>query len=455
MTTHTKTSPQDSQPELVHRETLRKFGVERYAALQGSRRRNGYFHRYLTRMVSYNVLPGSRVLDIGCAGGDMLAALKPAHGVGIDINPAAIAAAKEAHPELTFHEMAAEDVAKLGETFDYIILSGVLPQLYDLHTALEALRSVCHDRTRIIVTTFSRLWQPVVRISEAIGWKARVPEESWIPPVEVKSLLEQCDLPIVTQKHAILWPLGVPLLSNAVNRWLTPLPVLNHMSLCTLTVARMVPRTNRMEVPKSVTVIVPARNEAGNIQPLLERIPQLGEKTEVIFVEGNSTDNTWEVVQKAVAEYRGPHAVSCCKQTGKGKGGCGAAGVRQGDGGNPDDFGCGYLGSAGGIDAVCGFAGAAAVRVRQRVAAGVSDGKEGDAVFEHDRQQVLWVDVYVPAGAEVARHAVRDEGAAAGGLREDRGEPGVLRGFRSVRGFRFAVRGGAVELEDRGRAGAL
>ena len=320
MTTHTKTSPQDSQPELVHRETLRKFGVERYAALQGSRRRNGYFHRYLTRMVSYNVLPGSRVLDIGCAGGDMLAALKPAHGVGIDINPAAIAAAKEAHPELTFHEMAAEDVAKLGETFDYIILSGVLPQLYDLHTALEALRSVCHDRTRIIVTTFSRLWQPVVRISEAIGWKARVPEESWIPPVEVKSLLEQCDLPIVTQKHAILWPLGVPLLSNAVNRWLTPLPVLNHMSLCTLTVARMVPRTNRMEVPKSVTVIVPARNEAGNIQPLLERIPQLGEKTEVIFVEGNSTDNTWEVVQKAVAEYRGPHAVSCCKQTGKGKG---------------------------------------------------------------------------------------------------------------------------------------
>jgi glycosyltransferase involved in cell wall biosynthesis len=82
----------------------------------------------------------------------------------------------------------------------------------------------------------------------------------------------------------------------------------------------MLPRTNRLALPKCVSVIVPARNEAGNIRPLLERIPKLGEKTEVIFVEGNSTDDTWDVVQKTVAEYAGPHTVSCCKQAGRGKG---------------------------------------------------------------------------------------------------------------------------------------
>ena len=268
--------------------------------------------------MSHQILPGSRVLDIGCATGEMLAAVKPGYGVGIDISPAAIEEARRKHPELTFHEMAAEEVAKLGETFDYVILSGVLPQLYDLHTALEAIRSVCHDRTRVIVTTFSRLWQPAIRFGEMIGWKARVPDESWIPPAEVRSILAQCDFDIVSQKDGILLPIGIPLVSDLVNRWLAPF--FDFFNLCTVTVGRAVPRTNRLEIPRSVSVIIPARNEAGNIKPLLDRVPAMGEKTEVIFIEGNSTDDTWDVIQRTVAEYQGQFAVSYYKQTGKGKG---------------------------------------------------------------------------------------------------------------------------------------
>jgi SAM-dependent methyltransferase len=307
-------------PELRHRQAIKSFGEANHARLQGSRRRNRYFHRYLTKVLRHQVLPGCRVLDIGCASGDLLSVLRPSYGVGIDINGAAIADARKKHPGLTFHEMAAEDVGKLHETFDYVILSGVLPQLYDLHTALEAIRSVCHDRTRIIVTTFSRLWQPMIRLGEILGWKARVPDESWIPPAEVKSILGQCDFDIVTQKDAILMPVGIPLVSNLVNRWMAPLPGYRPLNLCTVTIGRMLPRSNRMDVPRKVSVVVAARNEAGNIKPLLARIPQMGEKTEVIFVEGNSTDDTWQVIQETVANYRGPFDVSCYKQTGKGKG---------------------------------------------------------------------------------------------------------------------------------------
>ncbi|MGN6367206.1 MAG: glycosyltransferase [Phycisphaerae bacterium] len=312
------TASEHVAPEVLYRQNIRAFGEAQHAALQRSRRRNGYFHRYLTKIVSHQILPGSRVLDIGCAAGDMLAAVKPAYGVGIDINSKAIAEARQRHPELTFHEMAAEEVGKLGETFDYVIVSGVLPQLYDLHTALEAIRAVCHDRTRVIVTTFSRVWQPAIRIGEVLGWKARVPDESWIPPAEVRSILGQCDYDIVAQKDGILLPVGIPLVSNLVNRWVAPM--MDWANLCTVTVGRILPRTNRMEIPRSVSVIIPARNEAGNIKPLLDRVPAMGEKTEVIFIEGNSTDNTWEVIQKTVAEYQGPFSVSCYKQTGKGKG---------------------------------------------------------------------------------------------------------------------------------------
>jgi len=66
-------------------------------------------------------------------------------------------------------------------------------------------------------------------------------------------------------------------------------------------------------------VIVPARNEAGNIRPALDRIPVLGTRTEIIFVEGNSTDDTWEVLQREVNDYRGPHLVRALRQPGKGK----------------------------------------------------------------------------------------------------------------------------------------
>ena len=345
----TQTTPTATH-DLEHRSAIRAFGQANYKRLRGSRRRNGYFHQYLSRLVGHNVIPGCRVLDIGCGNGDMLAACKPipGGGGGIDINPAAIADAKTRHPDLSFHELAAEDLSKLPQAlapgpcpltppFDYIILSGTLQQLYDLHTALEQIRSVCHDRTRIIIRTFSRVWQPAIRLGEILGWKARVPDECWIPSAEVKNVLAQCDFDVVKQQDGILFPFYIPLLSNFINRWFSPVSGLHHLCLSTVTVARMLPRTNRLQPPESVSVIIPARNEAGNIKPLLDRVPRMAARQEIIFVEGNSTDDTWETIQKAVADYNAQapqnselriqnselpprFSVSCYKQTGKGKG---------------------------------------------------------------------------------------------------------------------------------------
>lgn len=316
----------DMPPDLRHRQAIQSFGEANYRRLRKSRRRNGYFHHCLTRIVANHVLPGARVLDIGCGGGDMLAALKPACGVGIDINAEAIADARVRFPDLHFHVLAAEDVAQLPEAdapFDYVILSGVLPQLYDLHTVLEAIRPVCHDRTRLIICTFSRLWQPAIRLGEMLGWKARVPTESWIPSMEVRNLVSQCDYQVVRQVNGILMPLWIPLISNLVNRWAVPLPGLNELGLCTVSIARLLPRKERLDAPESVTILVPARNESGNIRPLLARLPMMAPRQEVIFVEGNSTDDTWAVIQQTVADYQatgGSMQVRCLQQPGKGKG---------------------------------------------------------------------------------------------------------------------------------------
>src|SRR3989338_4008825 len=69
----------------------------------------------------------------------------------------------------------------------------------------------------------------------------------------------------------------------------------------------------------SVSIIVPARNEAGTIQKIADELPSLGSTTEIVFVEGNSRDNTWEEIRHVAATYRGPHTIRFAQQPGRGK----------------------------------------------------------------------------------------------------------------------------------------
>ncbi len=313
-------APRRDTPEEIHRKALREFGRTHYAQLCASYERNRYFHEYLDHLISRQVPPGASVLDIGCGNGNLLARLNPAVGIGIDLNTAAICEAKDRYPNFAFHACAAEDMGSLNlPKMDYVIVSGVLQQIYDLHTMLAEIAAVCHSGTRIIFCTYSRLWHPLIRFAEMAGRKLSLPVESWIPADEIVSLLEQGNFEVVRQRPGVLMPLRIPVLSNAINRWIAPLPGFRHLPLCTLTVARPLPAAAEQKI-ESASVIIPVRNEAGNIESLLARMPVLAQKQEIIFVEGNSTDNTWEAVQNAVRSYHGPLKLSAMRQDGKGKG---------------------------------------------------------------------------------------------------------------------------------------
>ncbi len=113
-----------------------------------------------------------------------------------------------------------------------------------------------------------------------------------------------------------LIPRQIPLLTPLANRWLSQLPLIDNLGLTHWMVAR--PARQQRQNP-SVSVVIPARNEAGNIAPAIERLPELGRFTEVIFVEGHSSDNTWEEIERVCATYQGPMRLKKFRQTGKGK----------------------------------------------------------------------------------------------------------------------------------------
>jgi SAM-dependent methyltransferase len=315
-------------------EEVRRFYEDHHEGLERARKARRYYYDYLTRILQVRVPPGERVLDLGCGSGHLLAALLPSRGVGIDLSAPAVATARRLYGSggLHFVEGDASDPAVLHEVegpFDAIVLLNVVTHLSDVQRTIENLHSLCHPRTRLLIYSYSRLWQPMLRLAEATGIKYHQPPEAWLPPEEVRNMLELADFEVVRNDSQIVLPVGVPLLSDLVNRYLGHLPVLEWFSLMYGIIARPASTVAaRRSSRPSTSVVVPCRNEAGHIRPLVERLPDLGPNAEVIFVEGHSKDDTEAVIRQVIAE-KPERPFRFVKQPGKGKGDAVRAGFSQ------------------------------------------------------------------------------------------------------------------------------
>jgi SAM-dependent methyltransferase len=307
-------------------EEVRQFYESHQEGLQRSRRKHRYFYDYLTRILRLRVPAGLRVLDLGCGAGDLLAALEPSQGVGVDVSASAVRAARErfSGERLRFLEGDASDpavLAQAGGPFDAILLVNVVTHLTDVQATIERLHAVSHARTRVLIYSYSRLWQPLLRLAEIFGLKYRQPPESWLPPEEIKSMLSLADFEVVRDDAHLVFPVGAPLVADLLNRYLGRLPLLDAFSLMFGIVARPAPAraaASRPERP-TVSVVIPCRNEAGHIAPLVEGLPALPAGSEFLFVEGNSSDDTETVIRREIAAHPSL-PLRLLKQTGRGKG---------------------------------------------------------------------------------------------------------------------------------------
>ncbi len=257
-----------------------------------------WYHRRLEEIYRFHTPPGLRVLEIGCADGRLLAALQPSRGVGVDFSGEMIRRARERHPDLEFIQADAHDLSALKETFDIIILSDLVNDLWDVQRVLEQIRSLCHPRTRLLLNFYSRLWQLPLSLAQKMNLATPNLYQNWLTRDDMKALFKLAGFEPVRITQETLLPLP---LSGFANRFLVRLWPLNQLALSNFVVAR--PASERAQEP-FVSVIVAARNEAGNIQSIFERVPQMGRGTELIFVEGHSKDDTYAAIEREIAARR-------------------------------------------------------------------------------------------------------------------------------------------------------
>jgi hypothetical protein len=200
---------------------------------------------------------------------------------------------------------------------DRIVMNGCLHVADDVQDLFERVRRASAPETRVVVTYFSALWRPLFRVAARLGLADVGGAGNWLTTTDIRNLLALSGFEVVAHAERVLIPIWIPLLSTLANRWLAPLPGFRLFALANVLVAR--PIGPPAGAAPSVSVVVPARNERGNIAPLLRRVPAMGPDDELIFVEGHSSDGTWEEIQRVTAADTSGR-VRCLQQTGRGKG---------------------------------------------------------------------------------------------------------------------------------------
>jgi SAM-dependent methyltransferase len=282
--------------------------------------RNRFYYdedeRYLKSLIS----PGRRVLDLGCGTGRLLASLEPSEGIGVDFSPAMIADARRRYPDLQFEEGDIEEpgvLEGLGDGFDVILLSDTVGSLDDVQGTLERLHSLCSAETRLVIAYFSRLWSPALRVAQRFGQQMPQAEQNWLSGRDLVDILELADFDTVRLDARQIVPKRVGGFGQWANRYVGTLPGVRAAALRSYVVARS-RRAARSSAP-SVTVVIPCRNEAGNIAPAVERLPRFCDDLEILFVEGHSEDDTLTEINHVVD--RNPDLdIKLIKQHGVGKG---------------------------------------------------------------------------------------------------------------------------------------
>lgn len=306
--------------------------VSYFNALAAKRKKRGfsaYYWKEITDYCNYFSHQDSSVLEVGCGSGDLLATIAGSKKIGIDFSTEYIAWAKEKHKDsnIGFLVMDANAI-QLNQKFDLIIISNLIGFVDDIQNVFEQVKACCHANTKVIVQFYNSLWEPLIKFSELTGLKQKTPTQNWLSTRDINNLLYVSGFDVYRNSKRLILPFYFPVLSFLFNKYLAKFPFFRFFSFNLYSFAKPLPESDEQSYSTkySTTVVIPARNESGNIENAILRLPKFGKHTEIIFIEGNSTDDTWAKIQEIQKKYAATHDIKIGQQKGKGK----ADAVREG-----------------------------------------------------------------------------------------------------------------------------
>ena len=322
-TIHLNPSPGNNRSLYTERKQRTLEQAEQFAdERERWKARHTYYYEEEQRYWRFLVPNSVRVLELGCSTGDLLAALKPSEGLGVDFSQIAIDHAKAKHPNLRFQYGDVEnldDIVESDAKFNVIMMQDTIGALDDCLETFRGLHRYCQPNTRIIVSYHSRLWEPFLLLYTRLVNKELARPSNWLSSEDIANLLDLAGFDVIKRDWRILCPFRIFGIGRLINQYIATLPMIRKLCLRNYVIAR--PRLNEQSGDISTSVIVPCRNERGNIEAALTRMPKFCSNLEIIFVEGNSTDGTWEKIQEVLQTHHDlPMTIKAFKQPGRGKG---------------------------------------------------------------------------------------------------------------------------------------
>jgi ubiquinone/menaquinone biosynthesis C-methylase UbiE len=282
------------------------------------------FHREDRLNLKELILPKSKILELGCGTGALLKSLNPSYGVGIDLSKKIIKEANKNNKGIKFLQGDISNLKKFlseKEKFDYIILSDTIGYIEDIQTTLESLHIFCHKETRVIISYYSPLWSPIFSLATFLKFKMPEIKTQLLNLQDIKSFLKISNFDVVRVEKKILSPIRLLGIGRIINRYLATLPIFSFFCLRQYVIARSLNNIGKAKF-SSASIIIPCKNEQGNIEAAIKRLPIFSKDIEVIFIEGNSSDKTWEKIQLVKKKYsniKKGFTIKSFKQKGKGK----------------------------------------------------------------------------------------------------------------------------------------
>ena len=287
-------------------------------------KKNQVFHKEDIKFLKEIIPENSNILELGCGNGHLIDALKPKYGLGIDFSKRLILEANKKYPKINFIEADIENIPlsiNKSRKFDFVIICDTIGFLEDVEETLIKLHKFFHEGTRLIVSYYSPLWAPLLGLAEFFKLKMPIINSALLTPADISNFLEGAKFETVRVERKILIPFYFLGLERFINRFLAPLPLLSNICLRHYNISRSLNSIN-ISNKKSASVIIPCKNEQGNIKTAIKRLPKFVKNIEVIFVEGNSNDGTWEEIRTVIKRNnikKSGFSIKAFKQPGKGK----------------------------------------------------------------------------------------------------------------------------------------